>query len=333
MSSAWRRLAPASALLVVVATLAGCGSGSGSAQPSGAASGSLMGTVDKNQIQPPSDDLLKVAGISKAEADKAVEISKSWNWQLVQVNGLVQAVACTGTGSPTVVYSNGLIVPASWTWPIVVQKQSTTNRTCVFDRPGTGLSQARTSTSGNGPVANADEMLSAMATVGEKGPFVVVGWSYGGMIAQVAAASHPDVVSGVVLIDSVTPTQYRTFDKDGWNEGGADLDMAAGEHAVAQPNWGQRPLASLIAGRESADDAAEISQTDWVKQSEQLAAHAPNHVVGIVKDAEHTIPQSNPDAVVAATNAVLESIKSGQSLPACPSTFATAGITCVKGSQ
>ena len=90
----------------------------------------------------------------------------------------------------------------------------------------------------NGPIANANELLGLMQALNEPGPYLLVGWSYGGLVVRTAAAISPASVAGLDLIDAVTPTQYRTFDRAGWTEANQDLDMAAAEKAVADASGG-----------------------------------------------------------------------------------------------
>lgn len=71
------------------------------------------------------------------------------------------------------------------------------HRVVSLDRPGTGLAQGQgraTLPSGAAAAANALKELGA-------GPAVVVGQSLGGAVALQLAADHPELVSGLVLID------------------------------------------------------------------------------------------------------------------------------------
>lgn len=331
------------ATAVAVLAVGGCGSDSGSGAGSASAansptpvSGAVVGEISSAIVlaNKPAPELVKLAGISDATAEAGVQAAAKLPWKLVKAGGVTQAVACTGSGGPTVVYLNGLLVPGSWTWPLVAQEQAKTTRVCLFDRPGTGMSPARPPTApANGPISNAEEMTAMLTALGEPGPYLLVGWSYGGMVARTAAAQQPDQTAGLVLVDSVLPDQYRTFDSQGWEEGGAPLDMAAAEKVVAAaPPLTPKPVVVLQAGVEKSPTGGLPGAgggAAWTSGQRKAATLSTNSVYGVVTASEHQIPIQAPPAVVAATNAALASSKAGNAaMPTCPDTFAAAGITC-----
>jgi pimeloyl-ACP methyl ester carboxylesterase len=48
----------------------------------------------------------------------------------------------------------------------------------------------------------AQELHALLGAIGEHGPFVYVGHSYGGMIARAFAAAYPDETVGLVLLEA-----------------------------------------------------------------------------------------------------------------------------------
>lgn len=79
-------------------------------------------------------------------------------------------------------------------------------RSILIDRPGTGWSDA-------GPfprstAREAEEMVLALERAGEKGPFVWVGHSFGGLLVANIARRRPDLVHTLVLLD---PTPLETI--------------------------------------------------------------------------------------------------------------------------
>lgn len=54
-------------------------------------------------------------------------------------------------------------------------------------------------------VADVDGVLDAL---GEKGPYVLLGASFGGLVAGAYAVAHPDRIAGILLLDSSIPEDY-----------------------------------------------------------------------------------------------------------------------------
>ena len=76
-------------------------------------------------------------------------------------------------------------------------------RSILIDRPGTGWSDV-------GPfprttVREAEEVLAALDGAGEKGPFVLVGHSFGGLLVGNIARRWPERVAALVMVDATPP--------------------------------------------------------------------------------------------------------------------------------
>ncbi len=79
-------------------------------------------------------------------------------------------------------------------------------RSIVFDRPGTGWSDPgpyprRTAT-------EAVELAMLLENAGERGPFLLAGHSYGGLLAANFARRHPERTAAVVLLDASPPDAF-----------------------------------------------------------------------------------------------------------------------------
>jgi pimeloyl-ACP methyl ester carboxylesterase len=252
----------------------------------------------------------------------------SMPWHMVSAGGVEQAAACTGSGAPTVVYVDGFNSPAAPNWSMAASRQSESNRVCMFDRPGMGLSPARAGAATHStPEQHAEEMLDMLAVLGEPGPYLFVPWSYGGLVARAAAARHPDQVAGMVLVDAASPLQPGLEEPTNGENGFVDTDTV-GRTVGEGPDMGNRPVIVLQAGRPGKDTPPDIQQT-WNDLQRQATTISDNSLHAVVDDSDHAIPVHNPTAVVAATTAVAESIRTGNAdLPACPHEFAAAHVTC-----
>ena len=139
-------------------------------------------------------------------------------------------VDCQGTGSPAVFIIPGkgsdadawnVVVPAddptqssphdlighaelrpspTATQPTVAE----TTRVCTYDRPNTRSDGTGRSTSVPQPHSiqqDVDDIVKLIAAAHLPTPLVVVAHSYGGLIADLLARAHPELVSGLVFVD------------------------------------------------------------------------------------------------------------------------------------
>ena len=193
----------------------------------GAASASPAATASATAS--PSATATASATASPSATASAVNSGKSIDFAgLVDIGGGRQMyMECRGTGYPTVVFvSGGQDRTETWSKTLDPSKQAVlpaiaeTNRVCAYDRPGTLVATGERpedfEPSRSDPVPQpttlqdgVDDLHALLSASGERGPFVVVGHSIGGAIAELDASEHPQDVSGLVLID-YTPYAART---------------------------------------------------------------------------------------------------------------------------
>lgn len=119
--------------------------------------------------------------------------------KLVDLGGHRLHVLCSGTGSPVVVVENGL-GDFSFDWTLVQKQVSRYTRICTYDRAGYAWSDP-----GPKPRTFAQlnlELRDALRELGEKGPFVLVGHSFGGPVMINFASTYPQDSAGLVLVES-----------------------------------------------------------------------------------------------------------------------------------
>lgn len=124
------------------------------------------------------------------------------NARLVEAAGQTQWIDCRGSGGPTMVMIAGLD-GSSRDWDPMIGSLRRQGRTCTYDRPGLGQSPGRAGELQVDAGSHATELHELLTAAGEEGPFLVVGHSYGGLIARSLQNLFPESVAGMVLLDPV----------------------------------------------------------------------------------------------------------------------------------
>lgn len=137
---------------------------------------------------------------------------------LLDVGGHDIYARCSGTGSPTVVYFTGWAPDASKLGVNVIKAVEEADdgghRICSYERRNTGRSETVPGTqTPEDIVADVDSVLAAL---GENGPFLLLGASFGGLVASAYAVSHPDRVAAILLLDSSIPDDYVIDERHGF---------------------------------------------------------------------------------------------------------------------
>ncbi len=260
-------------------------------------------------------------------------------------------LACRGTGSPTVILEAGagnngqtwdtVGLPAGSPQTAVFPGVAAFTRVCVYDRPGTILDIEHHSRSDPAPmprtageiVADLHALLTAAAV---PGPYVLAGHSFGGLVVRLYAATYPDDVVGLVLIDAahedyyaaqqaaLTPEQrnemaqlaeqgppdladYPDFER-------LDTDASAAEMRDAVATTPLRPMPEIVLthGRPwdwPAGYPADDLEAVWLPLQEQLAAGVPDSRLIVAEQSGHFIPGDQPDLVIAAIQQVVEAVR------------------------
>ncbi len=277
--------------------------------------------------------LIAAAGQSAlASGDLASTRPSGVDIQLIKAAGVIQSLDCQGTGPVTLVVVTGLASPAS-AWSLVAPGFREATRTCFYDRPGIGASPSRAN---KRQVLDAglyaSELAALLHSAGEPGPYVVLGHSFGGLIARAFTKKNLPNVSGLLLAESVDPSD-RTTGKY-WREGGHSVNMPLSQSATGGgPRLGQRPLLVMSASNPEGDhlggptygqNPAAISR--WIKQ-QRANVNLSKNSIQVIATSGHVLQQDDPAAVVEAVKLLVQAVAGGGGLN-CESDWTALAATC-----
>lgn len=196
--------------------------------------------------------------------------------QMITVGSYQLHLYCTGAnvdGSPTVILENGLGSISS-AWGLVQPEVAKATRVCSYDRAGTGWSASSPEPRDAQHIAQ--ELHTLLHNANIPGPYVLAGWSMGGLYARAYAAQYGDEVTGLVLIDSSHPDQWTSTP-----EGQAQFESFAKMNSVA-PGLARlgvmrlmgllQPSSGLPMPHNKALKASFAATKDWDAQSAEFLA-------------------------------------------------------------
>jgi pimeloyl-ACP methyl ester carboxylesterase len=280
---------------------------------------------------------------------------------LVDIGGRRLYLECQGTGSPTVVleagglargdiWSRDLHEPAG-SRPMILPAVAGFTRVCAYDRPGT-IGEVNPQLDPAGPPffpSRSDpvpmprtardvvaDLHALLQVAGVPGPYVLAGHSLGGLVVRLYAATYPDEVVGLVLIDAthedvwvqfearMTPAQWDAFElasinlelqeaypqAETWDR---DASTAQAREARAAAPLRPMPLAVLAHGRPFdapfPDYPVEATEQIMLALQRDLAAFVPNARFSIASQAGHNIHQDQPSLVIETIRQVVTGVR------------------------
>jgi pimeloyl-ACP methyl ester carboxylesterase len=149
--------------------------------------------------------LIALVWLVAAGAAEAVSRAHTPRGRMVDIGGRRLRLVCEGpvSAAPTVWMEAGAFSGAADFAAIQERLARKGLRSCAYDRAGMGFSDAGPALrDGDAIAADLDRLIAAS---GERGPFILMAHSMGGLYVRQYAGSHPDKVAGVVLIEAVTP--------------------------------------------------------------------------------------------------------------------------------
>jgi pimeloyl-ACP methyl ester carboxylesterase len=118
--------------------------------------------------------------------------------RFVEVDGVRLHYVDRGQGRPVVLLHGNMMLVEDWALSGVLDMAAARHRVLAFDRPGYGRSE-RTRDRVWTPAAQADLLHEALQRLGVERP-IVVGHSFGTLVALELALRHPEDVAGLTLV-------------------------------------------------------------------------------------------------------------------------------------
>lgn len=237
---------------------------------------------------------------------------------LVDIGGRSLQLRCTGTGSPTVILEAGLGGDLH-SWDRVQPALAERTRVCSYDRPGTGGSEPAPGTRTTGQAV--EDLHALLEAADVPSPYVLVGFSFGGLITQHYASTFPDEVSGLVLVESLHPREFavaekhltrRQVEEDHASalDNIEDMDPFTSVDEIASA--GPLPAVPLVVVSAGILEPyppgwdAELFNRLRDELQDDLAGSVPDGRRVIAEQSRHDVPQEQPEVIVEAVNSVLD---------------------------
>jgi len=282
--------------------------------------------------------------------------------RLVTINGgRKMYLDCRGSGSPAVVLIAGLKGSAEdWNTaekqaPTVFPEVAKFTRVCAYDRPGTPVGEkpsrsdpVQQPTTAQDAVSDLHALLSAAR---EPLPYVLVGHSYGGLVARLYASTYPDDVSGLVLVDALSEGLQEAETPEQWAVQRALIEGEISESVALYPDleridpdrsfdqirtaprlrplplivlsadrpWGPQTSAMIAEGKLPASvpvDFGYVTDAAQKRAQEKLARLVPNakHITNT--NSGHELHKEQPRLVIDSIREVVDAVRSGRWQPA-----------------
>jgi len=255
----------------------------------------------------------------------------------VDIGGRSLKCRCSGQGAPTVVVEAGFGEAGSslHLWDTVMNGVAGKTRICVYDRARLGLSDQVPAPRTSQDVANDLHALLAKASI--EAPYVLVGFSFGGVHARVYRALYPQEVAGMVLVDAMHPDYWARLlsllppassgesasltafrddvattlaDSAGSNSDGIDIPTSAAQARDAR-SLGDLPLVVVTHSPAWEDpsvpvDLRAMDERLWQDLQVELAALSSNCSLIAASKAGHMVHLSESQLVIDAILNVVE---------------------------
>ena len=273
---------------------------------------------------------------------------------LVDIGGRSLYLECRGSGGPTVILEAGFRSRADyWTDDLIQPDAPRTmvfagvaafTRVCAYDRPGTTtVIDGALQPSRSDPVAmprtaleSVQDLDALLQAAQVPGPYVLVGHSYGGMLARLYASTYPNGIAGMVLVDAFSEGLEDQMATEQWTAyeelfqpvpdalAGyedlefTDLDTSASQVREATAATPLRPIPLVVLSRGQVMQmptdlpgglTGEGLEHAWTVEQDRLAALLPDARHEVAHESEHYIQLQQPELVIEAVHEVVDAVR------------------------
>ena len=227
-----------------------------------------------------------------------------------------------GQGAKRVIFESGFGQPAQ-VWTGIMQNLGESYTSISYSRSGLGKSK------GDGQPRTIDEHLNDLLAVvrfsAGDAKVILVGHSYGGLLATEFARRYPDLLSGLVLVDPATLHQRITFKKLANNQVIADdkkllamlppsmakdyqllIDQLDGMQNINVAQYPELPIVLLTSTKVEAEpfvfEESALGKNAWKDLHAQLFSQFSRGMHIQVADAGHNLHRERPELVIDAVH-------------------------------
>lgn len=279
-------------------------------------------------------DVARTGGVATWLARRGIAPPYTAQGTVVDVDGRGVYIDCRGTGAPTVILEAGFGSGASG-WGATLDGIAAFTRVCAWDRPGIGRSEPR----GVHSVADtAADLRAVLAVAGERGPFVIVAHSFGGVYARVFSDgpvidgepdASADAVLGLVMLDTYEPdlgiADDAALPADIRDRFARNLDETAAMLAAGEALDWERTMEELRSGGPVEQPALLLTVDPYLRYQDPdparldamvaawrrgIAARYPSGTLEIVPNTGHMIHLERPNLVIERVRAMVLAARS-----------------------
>ena len=246
------------------------------------------------------------------------------------------AYATSGQGAPTVVLETGLGAESA-EWQAIQSALAVSCRVFRYDRLGRGASDRPSTVRHAGHLV--DELHALLQATATSPPYLMVGHSFGALLARGFAQRYRDEVHGLVLVESMHPRQFdvfanafplpnesdtpeqarmRTFWTGGWRMPDAtperiDLPASLDMYREIAP-LGNLPVTVVTAGAFSNSrffptTTRDALQSQWEGLQRELLQLSTRARQIMAPASQHFVQRDDPDVLIKAVLAMLGDIR------------------------